>query len=218
MGSYTDTQRFYLIDPSELVYVEQDLNYNLQKADDIVRPLVEYGYHPDISLTDSDLPRGTGYKYYKAYTNSVYAYRDGTFFQDPNAKIDPWVTTGITYEAGYQDMNTGVDRVAYCIGTDGWITFRGRVIATGSAELPLLTATNFLNVPTSILPNHPKYFYVHGGNSTGNFQTFRVFIPAATDAVKKLQFVKYGDNASSAGERYISLNDIRYPLIDTATA
>jgi hypothetical protein len=216
MGSYTDGQRFYLIDSSELVSVDKDLNYNLQRADDRVRPLVEYVYTDEPSVTTSNsLVKGIGFKWYKTYNNSVVYSFDGTgAYEDGANSIAKWEVTGMSFETGYTSYDQDIRRVAYS-EEDGWVRLRGSVIRDAFAELPLLVNTKFLTLPTSILPERSKYFFIHGGEATGNFQTFRIGIPSATAADKRLEFIKYGANASNSGERFFSLNDIHYPLLDT---
>jgi hypothetical protein len=212
MGSYTAQQGFYVIDPSELVNVETDLHFNLDRADERVKPLVEYLATDEVAISSSvNLIRETGFKWYKTRSGSVWHYRDGLVLQDPNTPVDSWTTSGISFEAGYESFDLGINRTAYTV-VDNEVHFRGRVIASGKAELPLNTVVNFLNVPTSILPNTPRYFFVSGGDATGNYQAARVFVPASTDADKRLEFIMYGGTSTGSDDRYVSLNDIRYSL------
>jgi hypothetical protein len=218
MGSYTNPQNFYLIDPTELVNVDNDLNYNLQRADTRIRSLVEYVYTDVPSITDSSLTKGTGFKWYKTYTNAIWNARDTTsgVFQDPNAQVDSWSTSDIVFESGYGSTNLQEQRVGYSI-FNGWVRWRGRVALTNGNELPANTVTDFLTPPASTQPNKGRYFTVHGGNASGvDFQVFRVFIPAAGSADVRLEFIKYGGNSATSGDRYLSLNDVYYPLNDTA--
>lgn len=212
MGSYTAQQGFYVIDPSELVNVETDLHFNLDRADQRVKPLVEYQATDEVSISNSTtLLKETGFKWYKTRSGSVWSYRDNTTWQDGNTVVESWSTSGISFEAGYGSFDLGINRTAYCV-VDNEVHFRGRVIATGQAELPLNTVVNFLNVPVSILPNTSRYFFVSGGDATGNYQAARVFVPSATDADKRLEFTMYGGTSVGPDDRYVSLNDIRYHL------
>lgn len=217
MGSYTDPQRFYLIDPDEIVNVDNDLNYNIQRADERVRPLVEYAVTDVASISSADIPKDTGFKWYKTFTGGIWSSRDaaGNLAQDPNSYIDTWSTLSLIFDSAYV---SGDDehRVSYSVSTDNWVTFRGRVSRTDGEELPANTTVDFLTPPVSILPNKNRYFFVHGGNAvTGDFQVFRVFIPASTNADLRMEFIKYGGNADTVGERFFTLNDITYPLNDT---
>lgn len=210
MGSYTSSQDFYLIDSSELVNVETDLNYNLRRADERVRPLVEWQWTDVDNITSSNLTKDEGFKWYKARSNSVFYYRSGTVVQDTNSRVDSWSSTGIVYETGYEDWDQGSGKFMYCTG-DNWVRWRGRIQATGLVELPITTTVNFVTVPTSILPLTSKYFFVHGGNS-GSYQAARIFVPSSSDADKRIEFIKYGNVSNNVTERYLSLNDIYYPL------
>lgn len=215
MGEYTDTQRFYLADPEELVSVENDLNYNLRRADERVRNLVEYQYTDEQSITVSSLTKEQGFKWYKSYSNSVWFGRGtGTqIWQSVANPVDEWKVTGLSFESGYQSMDSDINRTAYCI-TGNWVRLRGRVIRTGQLEIPTESIINFLTLPDEAMPKRARYFTVWGGNATSDFQVFRVFIPAVTDGDKRMEMMKYGGNATSEAERYISLNDIFYPLDD----
>ncbi len=217
MGTYTSNQQLYLIDPSELVSVENNLNYNLRRADERIRPLVEYQITDEASISASSLPKDTGFKWYKTYTGGIWNYRDGGIFQDPNAQIDTWSTSSITFEAGYGSSDLDVNRIAYSTSANGnFIRWRGRlVLNSGTSELPANTTTDFMTPPVGVLPLTSKYFTVYGGNSTGDFQCFRIFIPSSGSADKRMEFVKYGGNASSSGERYLSLTDVMYSLDNT---
>lgn len=216
MGSYTENQRFYLIEPEELVSVDNDLNYNLQRADQRVRNLVEYMYTDEPSISGSDLPKEQGFKWYKSYTNSVWHGR-GTgagIFQCVANPVATWSFSGLSFESGYESMDLSINRTAYSV-FNGWVRLRGRVIRTGKLEIPTESIINFLTLPDSVMPTRSKYFTVWGGNSTGDFQMFRLFIPAVTDGDKRLEMIKYGGPSSGEDERYISLNDVYYPLNDT---
>lgn len=215
MGSYTDPQNFYLIDGSELVSVEQDLNYNLKRADDRVRPLVEYLVTDEPTITTSSLPKDTGFKWYKTYTGAIYHYRGG-IFQDINASIDTWSVSGLSFESGYGSLDQEENRIAFSLTPDGFVRWRGRLVLDNQAsELPLNTTINFLTPPASVLPVRARYFTLYGGNASGtDFQCFRLFVPQAGAADTRLEFVKYGSTASSSGERYLSLNDVYYALND----
>ena len=217
MGDYSVPQDFYLIDGSELVNVDQDLNYNLQRADDRVRPLVEYKVTDEPSISASSLPKDTGFKWWKTYTGAIWNYRNGVF-QDGNAQVDTWSVTGLVFESGYSSLDTELNRIAYSISGDGNIVrFRGKLVLNNQAnELPKNTTVNFLTLPSSILPKTQKYFTVYGGNAaSSDFQCFRIFVPQQGSGDDRLEFCGYGGNASSASERFLQLNDLCYSLDNT---
>jgi hypothetical protein len=71
-----------------------------------------------------------------------------------------------------------------------------------------------MTIPTSYLPTRSKYFTVYGGNAGSDYQCARVFVPEKNAADKRLEFCRYGGVASSATERYLSLNNVYYGLDD----
>jgi hypothetical protein len=216
MGSYTDPQNFYLINSDELVNVDQDLNYNLQRADDRVRPLVEYVVTDEPSISASSLPKDTGFKWWKTYTGAIFNYLDGSVRQDVNCSVDEWSVTGLTFETGYGSVDQDVNRIAYSVTVDGFVRFRGRLHLTSGGELPANTTVNFLTLPSSILPVRQKYFTIYGGNAAASdFQCFRIFVPQQGSGDDRMEYIKYGGNSASASDRYFSLNDVFYSINDT---
>jgi hypothetical protein len=216
MGDYTPTQRFYLPDGDELVNVEQDLNYNWDRADERVKALVEMQRTDEASISVSSIPKDVGYKWFKTYTNSWYflSAASTTAITDVNSVVTNWDVAGITFEAGYGSVNLEESRIAYAI-QDGFVHLRGRLCLNGTAtDLPLNTTVNFMTLPTSAMPARNKYFTVYGGNAGADFQCARLFIPESGAADPRLEFCRYGGVASSAQERYISLNGAYYGLDD----
>lgn len=217
MGSYTNNQNFYLIDPTELVNVESDLNYNLRRTDERVKALVEYQTTDVPSL--ATLPKDVGYKFHKRSTNSVFNYHTDistgitTHYQDPNAAVDDWSTTGLVFESGYASLTEPYERISYSL-VNGWCRWRGRLMLNAQAsEFPVQVITRFMNIPISCQPLTSKYFFVHGGNTTTDFQAYRIFIAAAGSADTRWEYIRYGGPTSTSNaERYISFNDIWYPV------
>lgn len=214
MGDYTPTQRFYTIDPSELVDVEQHLNYNFRRGDQRIRPLVEYQYTTIDAITASDLPKDVGFKWFKRSTNSIWNYQDGALQQDPNSLTNTWSDTGYSFAANYSSLNSLEAKVGWTV-YNGYVRWRGRVHFNAGAAMPANTVTKFLVPPASIRPVRAKYFTVYGGNVTGDFQCFRIYIPDSAAPDSSFEYVKYGGNGSSSAENYISLHDIRYHITDT---
>src|SRR5688500_13363692 len=101
MGSLSPNQKFWLIGQNDLVNVEQDLNYNLDRVDYRMRTLVEYMKTDVGSITDSSLVKEPGMKWYKTATNAIWYCHEGTgIVQDPNAAVDSWATD-VTFESGF---------------------------------------------------------------------------------------------------------------------
>jgi hypothetical protein len=220
MGTYSDNQKFYIIDPSEIVNVESDINYNLRRADLRVKALVEYQLTDVTSIVSADLPAETGFKWYKWYSNSIWnAVKDPvtnakTVSQDANSNIDTWTTSVGTFEPGWGSLNNATDRIGYSI-SNGWVQWRGKLALTSGAELPNNTNSLVLSLPLAVRPNLPRYFFCSGGLVSAGFMAARVFIPDSNGASDpRMSITKYGANAANATQRYISLNDIRYPLSD----
>lgn len=213
MGTYTTTQQFYKPDTTELVDVEQQINYNLRRIDERVRPLIEYQMTDVTSISASDLPKDTGFKWWKSYSNSIWHYRDGGIFQDANAANSTWSTIGLTLINSYSSYDNNF-QVSYS-SHNGMVRWRGKVSLSNLGNLPTNTATKFLTPPTGFSPAKERYFTVYGGNSTGDFQCFRIRIPDSSAGDKSFEFIKYGGNGSSSAENYFSLHDVVYPLSDT---
>lgn len=217
MGSYTNNQNFYLIDPTELVNVESDLNYNLRRADERVKALVEYQSTNEASL--ATLPKDIGYKYHKKSTNSIWNYHTSlstgitTHYQDTNAAVDTWSTSGIVYEASYASLVEPYETISYSL-FNGWCRWRGRLMLNNqNSEFPMQTITRFMNIPVACQPVTAKYFFVHGGNTTADFQAYRIFVAPAGGADTRWEYIRYGGTTSTSNaERYISFNDIWYPV------
>lgn len=216
MGEYTPTQRYYLIDGDELVNVEQDLNYNWRRADERIKPLIEIQATDEPTISAANIPKDVGFKWFKTYTNSWYFYNgSNTVTTDVNSVVADWSATGIAFQPGYGSVNLEESRIAYCI-QDGFVHLRGRLCRNGTAnEIPAGTVTNFMTLPAEAYPARSKYFTVYGGNAaSGDFQCARIFVPQAGSADLNLEFMKYGGSASSAQERYLSLNGVFYGLDD----
>lgn len=221
MGSYTDSQKFYLIDPSELVNVESDINYNFRRMDTRLRNLVDYKVTDVSNITNSTLEKEVGYKWYKTASNSIWNWHKRAStntsepFQDPNAVVQTWSSSVGTFVTGYGSLNQESDRIGYSI-FNGWVQWRGKLVLNGGAsELPLNVGTSFLTPPTNLMPNRTRYFLCSGGYSVvGDYQIARIVVPSPTDSVTRMSFTRWGSNGGNNLNRFINLNDLRYPLND----
>jgi hypothetical protein len=210
VGDYTATQGFYKPNPvGELVDVEQHLNFNLRRIDERVKPLLEYQITNETSITSSSLPKDTGFKWYKPYSNSLWTWRaDGLIQQDVNSFVDNW-TDATTFLNSYTSYDT-TKRLSYSV-FNGFVRWRGKVKLSNDAALPTNTTTAFLTPPSATVPTKARYFTVWGGNATSDFQSFRIFIPSTGN----MEFIKYGGNGATSSENYFCMDDVFYPIQDT---
>lgn len=219
MSGYTDNQGFYQIGGSELVSVENNLNYNLRRADERVKALVEYQVTDVPSILNAGIPVDIGYKFYKTYTNAIWNYRRNSVtgslgvFQDGNAAVDSWTFNVGTFEPGWGSQDFGDNRIGYSI-FNGFVRWRGRLALTNGGEIAANTTFNFLTAPAETRPERARYAFCYGGESISSYQTARVLIAAAGAADLRMEFVKYGGNSLSPSDRYINLNGLQYPLVD----
>lgn len=219
MGSYTSVQQFYLIGEDDLVDVDQNLNYNLQRADDRMRPLVEYARTNSASITtDPALTREVGFKYYKTFSNAIFygVNTFGTMAQDGNGIVPGWSTTGITFEPNYGSLDLSTNRISWAKYFNSWCRLRGALMFNNLSAFPKNVTTKFMTLPPVMYPAKSRYFFLQMGNGSGQAQTARVFIPAAGSADLRLEFCAYGPDGTTSDQRYISLNDIYYPINDAA--
>ena len=197
MGDYTPTQDFYLINGDELVNVENDLNYNLKRADDRMKPLIQYYVcNNDVSniTTDPDIPKDVGFKFYKPWSNSVWVWATAqgdtnpSMLQDLNSRVETWVTTGITFETGWVN-GTGSDAVGY-MTSNGWAYWRGNIKYTPGI-IPSNTVMDICSIPAGMVPNVDRFFFISGGPGVDDWQLFRVMVAGTPTTPKKLQIFKY---------------------------
>lgn len=218
MGSYSATQGFYEPGADEFVDVESQLNYNLRRADDRVRQLIEWQYVPSNykTIPDAYPVREVGMKYYKAYSNcpQYTTTTNGklTLGQDSNSIVFSWSSSGISFQGGYQSENTAEQLISYrrdlVTNTVHW---RGGLKLNASADdIPLNTNITVMTIPSNVRPTRGKYFYVHMGFATGNFACCRVlFQPGGTVEINKM-----GIAQTDSTQRAVSFNDISYPIGD----
>lgn len=214
MGDYSPNQKFWLIGENDLVNVEQDLNYNLNRVDYRMRTLVEYMKTDvaSISATPS-MVKEPGMKWYKTFSNSIWYCHDNTgIYQDPNAQVDTW-NTNVTFEAGFSSLDTSTNRIGYSV-FGGLVRLRGKLIRTGMAAFVKNTATNVFTLPAAAKPDEARYFHVHMGSGLTQFQCARFFIPAAASGDQRCEVLVYGQDGAPSDNNFVSLNDVYYPISD----
>lgn len=215
MGRYTDNFELYLTDDTDLVDVDSDVNYNLERLDAVLKPLIQYQLTDVPVITTSDLPKEVGYKFYKWHSNSVwFCATAGAPVQDGNAQVDSWNTGFGSFASGYSNYDESTNRIAYS-SHNGWISWRGKLARSGRAAFVDDDIIFPITLSPSVLPNSPKYFMCAGGFTTAAPQIFRVYIPSSDAADKRMKVIKYRGIASDSDERYLCLNQIRYPLDDS---
>lgn len=220
MGEYSPKQGFYLINGNELVNVDTDINFNMLRADARIKPLIQHQMlPPDVnSITASTYPKDIGFKWWKRWSNSIWTWSAPTpggtpvARQDNNNTVEFWTTTGISFMSGWSNYDSSPNPVGYNI-RDGIVNWRGRI--KYNAEIPANTPIDVFTLPTATIPNTERFFMVSGGNSSTNFQMFKVTVTGASTSPKTLQIIKYGGNASTTNDRYFNLNAIQYPLAVT---
>lgn len=216
MGSYTATQKFYKPAGNEFVDVEAQVNNNWENADNRVRSLIEWQYVPSNYLTIPDAYpiREAGMKYYKASTNACQhvASTSGTLVMDSNSSVLTWTGSSISFFGGYRSQDEATQRISYVRDSVGdYVRFRGALILNLTMDqIPRNQNITVMNLPTTIRPTRSKYFYVHMGIVTANYACCRILINTTGD----VEINKMGADQSDPAQRYISFNDVRYPIGD----
>lgn len=212
MGTYTSNQNFYLIGTSDFIDVDTDLNYNWDRADERIRGLVEYQRTDAASISVANLPREVGYKFYKTYTNSLWNCQasDGSIYQDPNAQVDSWSNSGISYSTGYTS-DTATDGAVSYSSFNGWVHLRGRILHNSGAAFPTYTGTQFMTLPASVTPTGTRDICVSGGDDPTNYQYFQI----AIDTTGKCWFTLMGATTPVANQNFLPLNEIMFPINTT---
>lgn len=214
MGNYSPNQDFWLIGENDLVNVEQDLNYNLNRVDYRERTLVEYMKTDVASISaTASMVKEPGMKWYKTFSNSIWYCHDNTgIYQDPNAAVDSW-STDVTFEAGFSSLDSSSNRIGYSIH-GGLVRLRGKLIRTGFAAFTKNASTDVFTLPVAARPDESRYFHIHGGSGLTQFQSARLFIPAAGNADVRCEILVYGQDGAPSDNNFLSLNDVYYPISD----
>lgn len=220
MGSYTPNQNFYKPDSDEFVDVDTQINYNLRRADERVRAMIEWQY-TEAAIISGTEPRDVGYKFYKASTNSLYVapYSDLDLQQSSNLNSTlSWTTSGLSSQGGYRSVDFATQQLSYRVeGFDGQCTWRGAIQLNDTADqIPVNTNIVVFTMPaagsTSPTPlSRAKYFYVHMGIAPGDFSCARVLFKTNGE----IEINRMGIGQTDPAQRYISFNDISYPTRDT---
>lgn len=221
MGDYTATQHFYKPDPEELVDVETQLNYNVERADHRVRALVEW-LRTDVEVIENSEERETGFKFFKVHSNSLWVAQDNSgdvHFPSSNNDVDSWIdlgsSSGATFVNSYTDdvFDTDDDedlRRELCYRrefSDGMVYWRGLVNLTDDADQIPLNQNIIIvtGVPTEARPKRNKYFFTHMG-VTSQFSVARIMFKTNGE----IEINRMGVNQSDPTQRFLSFNDCHY--------
>lgn len=210
MGTYTASQGFYKPDPDEFVDVESQVNFNIRRADEKVRALVEWQYTEAPVISGSE-PRDVGYKFFKASTNSLYTQKTATDFSqaDSNGVTETWNNVDYAFLNSYQSVNDDEMALSYTerYWGNGLVRWRGGIRLNAGDEIPLNTSINVLQLSgIRIVPFTNKYFNCHMGDPTTGYSFVRILFGG--DGV--VSIVRQGSAMTLPAQRYISFNDISY--------
>ncbi|MFF5977067.1 hypothetical protein ACFY7C_36805 [Streptomyces sp. NPDC012769] len=204
---YTPDQGFYLINGEDLVNPATDINYNMSRCDEKLKPLVEY-YVTDVpDITASAIPKDVGYKFYKQYSNSTWVWSANpvgttpSMRQEPNGAVPGWLSTDITFASGWSSDSTEV--VQYSTASN-FVQLRGKLVYNTTIPSNTLLS-NILTLPVSMRPNTDRSWIISGGQGVDDFQMFRAVIGSASGA---LSVYKYGNGPIDPSHNYISLDTV----------
>lgn len=211
MGTFTGTLKLYKPAPDEIVDVNQQVNNNWQIGDKNLRPLLEYLYTTDQNLSIlGALPR---WRYYKTYSNSIFAWSGTTFFfQDVTAAVYPWVNASSLVGGGWSahpDLPPYY-RIVQTPGTvNTQIEWMGSVWQ-GGALIPANTPFGgVIALPAATVPVITKLFKCHAGDTASGFSIARVgFSSVGSD----VGIQRYGVAPISSNENRVDLGGIKYNI------
>jgi hypothetical protein len=212
-AEYTPTQGFYLIDGTELVDVDRDLNLNLQRADQRVQNLISYMKTDVPTISTSTLPKEYGFKWYKYKRGAVWMYYNpdgpGNEVSFPTWANPPtFSASGITFPTNWSS-DIGNKTVQCTDGlnsnvTTGTVRWRGNIKFSGTITPG--TPYTVMNLPARAIPYADTNIQVTAeGNASPQF--FRLLFKTTGT----LEIVKYGATVSGPT---IPLNNVRYPVND----
>lgn len=221
MGSYTNNFKFYKPNPSEAVDVNSQLNKNLDIVDFHAKGLMDYElFNTQVSRIPTDVlsARKPGHKFYKPYSNSIYAEDTNPLLapiQDASAFVSPWVDVN---NANYIKTTSGAwapypsQPPAYRVITNQFTTateieWTGRLWLGGATLVIQFNYTPVMIIPPEAIPTVAKYFNVPAGNTTTGYSEVRVLINPSGN----VDFFKLGQAVpSTSTENYVDLGAVRY--------
>ncbi len=211
MGTFTPTIKLYKPAPDEIVDVNQQLNFNWQIADLDLKGLLEYQYTTEQNLSTLGIqPR---HRFYKAYSNSLFAWSGSTFFfQDIAAAVYPWVNASSLVAGGWSahpDMPPFYRIVSTPASGTTQIEWMGS-IWQGGALIPANTAYGgVIALPAATVPSITKLFVMNAGNTASGYSIARVsFSSVGSDVGVQ----RYGTAPTGSSENRVDLGGIKYNI------
>lgn len=213
MGDYTENFGMYKPAPSELVDVEDHLNFNWNILDLEIKRLMEYRYTNVTSInTTFASSKRPMHRFYKTWSNSlVFENFNSDLDQDPKAQVYNWVSAsslmaadwsnksenGVYYRRVYRP-DIGVNRVEWT----GSMEYKDGALIT-----PYVEFSEVLTLPSSITPKMSRYFHRTAGNCAAGSSTVRMIF----NRLGHMSFIRYGDNPSSGHDK-IDFGSISYDV------
>lgn len=215
MGIYTPNQAFYKPEPTEFVDVDTQVNYNLRRADERVRAMIEWQY-TEAAIISGNEPRDVGYKFFKAATNTFYICGDPSLDlvqHSSNGDTDEWTTGGLAAVGGYRSVDFNENQLSYRVEpTDKQVSWRGNIMLNDTQDqIPVNTNIVVFTMPSFCTPARSKYFHVHMGIATAGYSIARILFKNTGE----IEINRMGIAQTNVTERYVSFNDISYPTNDT---
>lgn len=221
MGVYTPNFKLYKPDRIENVNVNTQVNPNLDIIDTNAMGLFDYlstGYanadlDPVVMATAN-----AGTKFYKPYSNSIFATDGVRSFQDAAATIDPWndASAMIKTTTGPWAAYPGQGPYWRAVSTSGSgtteVEWTGRIWLGGAPINPATSYFPVINLAFATSPVTPatsKYFNAWGGNATSDCSTIRVMFGSNGG----VEVYKMGRGPLvNIQENYVDLGGLRYNL------
>lgn len=213
MGDYTAKFRLYKTDPSELVDVEGQLNYNWKVLDEHVKRLMEYRYTNVTSVNNDFTDKIPMHRFYKTWSNSLlFEGNDGTLDQDSLARVRGWTSAKSLMGAGWGNKHDNglYYRLSARPGSGtARVEWTGSIEYNNGALIPAYTSlTNVLTLPEGVRPKMSRYFQRSAGNTDTDYSVARIIF----NRNGNVDLIRYGSNPSSSGHNKIDFGSIVYDV------
>lgn len=210
MGTYTTTFKMYKPWSSEIVDVDQHLNYNWNILDKELKRLMEYRYTNVTSVGSGFTDRGPMQRWYKTWSNSiVFQDFDNNLTQDPAANVGSWVSASSLLKNGWgiKSANGLYYRLTSYGGIDHEVEWTGAIDKDG-AVIPTGSLTEVLDLPLEITPKRSRYYLRSAGNTATGFSIARITV----NRFGTIDVVRWGQPGETSGQNKIDFGGIRYQV------